>query len=121
MLKRIMGVGLVVCVLAVAAAPAWATMQNFKSYKEAHPDKDPKTVSCKTCHEAAVGKATNLNAYGLSLQKFKGAGKAKALTVEDYQAFDKAAATEKQNATPADASAPSTISSSSTANPTKTP
>ncbi len=121
MLKRIMGVGLVVCVLAVAAAPAWATIQNLKSYKQAYPDKDPKTVSCKTCHEAAVGKAANLNAYGLSLQKSKGAGNAKALTVEDFKTFDKAAATEKQNATPADAPAPSTTPSSSTANPTKTP
>jgi len=91
MLKRIMGVGLVVCVLAVAAAPAWATVQNVKSYKQAYPDKDPKTVSCKTCHENAVGKKGDLNAYGQSLQQHKGAGNAKALTAEDYKAVDQAA------------------------------
>lgn len=115
MLRRIIGVTVGVCALVSTAAPAWATMQNLKSYKQAHPDQDPKTVSCKTCHEAAVGKATNLNTYGAALQKFTGVGKAKALTVEDYQAYDKA------NPPEAGATAPAVAPSSSTTNQTKTP
>ena len=101
MLKRIMGVGLVVCVLAVAVAPAWATIQNVKSYKQAYPDKDPKTVSCKTCHDNAVGKKGDLNAYGQALQHHKGAGNAKALTAEDYKAVDQATPATDSTATPA--------------------
>lgn len=67
---------------------AAATVQNQMSYKKAHPD--AKSVSCKTCHEGAMGKATDLNAYGQALQKFKGVGQARKLTAEDYQAFDAA-------------------------------
>ncbi len=75
----------------LASPPAWATVQNLKSYKQAYPDKDPKTVSCKTCHDNAVGKKGDLNAYGQTLQQHKGEGNAKALTVEDYKAVDQAA------------------------------
>ena len=115
MLKRVIVVMVGVGVFLSAGAPAWATMQNFKSYKQAYPDKDPKTVSCKTCHEAAIGKATNLNAYGLALQKCKGVGKAKELTVEDYRAFDKA------NPPAAAATTPAAAPASSTTDRTKTP
>ena len=108
MLKRsVLVVGLGLCVAGIPASSAWATMQNFKSYKQAYPDKDPKTVSCKTCHEAAMGNAKNLNAYGLALQQSKGAGNAKTLTADDYKAADQ----------PASAAAPS----SSTITPATTP
>jgi hypothetical protein len=79
--------GLLTIVLAGGRFAA-ATGQNQMSYKKAHPD--AKGVSCKTCHEGAMGKATDLNAYGQALQKFKGAGEAGKLTAEDYQAFDAA-------------------------------
>ncbi len=70
---------------------AWATVGSGKTYKQAYPGKEPAAYSCKACHEAAIGKADNVNAYGKALQQFKGGlGTAKALTVEDYQAFDAA-------------------------------
>lgn len=68
------------------ATPAWATLDNHKSFKQAYPDM--KAVSCKTCHNAAVGKKGDLNAYGAALQKLKGEGNAKKLTVEDYRAIE---------------------------------
>ncbi len=90
MLKRAVTIiGVACCAAVMLGRPAWATMANLKSYKQTYPGK---TASCKTCHEGAVGKADNLNAYGKALQKFKGTGKTKALTIEDYQAFDKSSA-----------------------------
>ena len=41
------------------ASPAWATLENLKSFKEAYP---VKSVTCKTCHESAIGKKGDLNA-----------------------------------------------------------
>lgn len=67
------------------ASPAWATIDNLKSYEEAYPGKEPKTYSCKVCHEGAVGKKGALNAYGAALQKFKTEADAKKLTVDDYR------------------------------------
>lgn len=74
----------------VGAVPAWATIDNVKTYKAAYPGKDAKAYSCKTCHDNAVGKADDLNTYGKALQQFKADQGAKQLTVEDYQAFDTA-------------------------------
>jgi predicted CXXCH cytochrome family protein len=76
--------------LLLGATPAWATVDNLKSYKAAYPGKEPKAYSCKACHEGAIGKKDNLNAYGAALQKFKVDVGSKKLTVEDYQAFDAA-------------------------------
>ncbi len=67
---------------------AWATMPNLKSYKAAYPDRDAKAYSCQVCHEHPMGRKDDLNAYGQALQAFKADQGAKALTVEDYQAFD---------------------------------
>jgi hypothetical protein len=80
--------GIALGVWLACAQSAGATMQNQVAYKKAYPGKEPKAYSCKVCHEGMVGKATDLNAYGLALQQFKGAGKAKALTETDYQEFD---------------------------------
>ncbi len=86
--------GLLVGVSLVAALTlgesAWATIENLKSYKAAYPDKDPKAYSCKACHEGLIGKKDNLNAYGLTLQKFKVDAGAKKLTEEDFRAFEAA-------------------------------
>ncbi|MBI3087318.1 MAG: hypothetical protein HYY91_00295, partial [Candidatus Omnitrophica bacterium] len=83
------------CVLAVSLAePAWATLDNFKSFKQAYPGKDAKAYSCKICHQGAVGKKGDLNAYGAALQTFKAEQGAKKLTVEDYKALDEADADE---------------------------
>ena len=46
----------------------WAAIDNLKSYKQAYPGKDAKTYTCKTCHQGAIGKKGDLNAYGQSLQ-----------------------------------------------------
>src|SRR3989338_1798525 len=64
---------------------AWATVDNLKVYKQAFPDKAAK-ASCKTCHEGAIGKKGDLNAYGLALQKLKGPGNALKLTEADIRA-----------------------------------
>ena len=64
----------VVIALVVAAPPAWATIDNLKAFKQAYPGRT--AVSCKTCHQGIVGKRGDLNAYGLALQKLKGAGNA---------------------------------------------
>jgi len=85
------GVVLVVFTLGLLLAPghpAWATLDNLKSFKEAYPGKEPKAYSCKICHLNAIGKKGDLNAYGLALQASKAAVGAKKLTVEDYQAID---------------------------------
>ncbi|HEX9780537.1 MAG TPA: cytochrome c3 family protein [bacterium] len=70
----------------VMAPSAWATIQNVKSFKAAYPD--TKAVTCKACHESAVGKKGDLNAYGKALEALKGAGNALALTIEDYRAVE---------------------------------
>lgn len=81
--------GVVGCaVVVLGASHASATVQNFMAYKQAYPA--AKAVSCKVCHEDAVGKSTNLNTYGKALQAFKEAGKAKTLTIEDFKAFESA-------------------------------
>ncbi|MBI3996995.1 MAG: hypothetical protein HY352_04980 [Candidatus Omnitrophica bacterium] len=71
------------------ATPAWATIDNFKSYKAAYPGKDAKAYSCKVCHQHPVGRAGDLNAYGKALQQSKAQIGAKKLTVEDYRASEK--------------------------------
>lgn len=71
-----------------AALPAWATIDNLKSFKEAYPGKEPKAYSCKVCHQGVMGKKDNLNTYGLALQKHKGPGKALKLIEEDYRAIE---------------------------------
>ncbi|MBI3996240.1 MAG: hypothetical protein HY352_01150 [Candidatus Omnitrophica bacterium] len=71
------------------ARPAWATLGNFKTLKEAYPGKDAKSYSCKICHLNAIGKKGELNAYGLALQKLKGEGNAKVLTADDLRAIEK--------------------------------
>ncbi len=89
MLKRYLAItSLGLGIMLWAVTPAWATIQNVKSLKQAYPGKETKAYSCKTCHAGAVGKATDLNAYGLALQKHTGAGHAKMLTVEDYHAVE---------------------------------
>ena len=81
-------VGLI-CVAALVP-PVWATVENLKSYKQAYPDKDPKTVSCKTCHTAAMGNATNLNGYGKALKQLPAPANPKKLTVDDFRVAETA-------------------------------
>lgn len=89
MLKRALIIGLVAgCAVGLPAAPSWATIDNLKSYKVAYPGKEPKAYSCKVCHDNAVGKKGDLNAYGLALQAYKAAAGAKKLTEEDYRAVE---------------------------------
>ena len=76
--------------LAVTCArPVWATLDNFKRFKDAYPGKDAKAYSCKVCHLGALGRKGDLNPYGLSLQKHKAPANAKTLTVEDLRAVEK--------------------------------
>ena len=72
-----------------AARPAWATLENFKNFKQAYPGKDAKAYSCKICHLNAIGKKEEHNAYGTALQTLKGEGLAKTLTLDDYRAIEK--------------------------------
>ncbi len=81
--------GCAVVALAFGGA-AWATIDNFKSYKQAYPNKEPKAYSCKICHEAAIGNATNLNGYGKALKQLPAPANPKKLTVEDYKAAEAA-------------------------------
>lgn len=97
--RWLLGVG--VLAIGVGASPAWATLDNFKSYKEAYPGKEPAAYSCKVCHQGAMGNKDNLNTHGLALKKFKADQGAKKLTVDDYRAFD-AADTDGDGATNAD-------------------
>lgn len=75
---------------ALAQGPSvWATIENQKGYKQAYPGKDAKAYTCKACHQGAIGKKGDLNAYGQALQQSKGGeGKAKTLAVEDYRAIE---------------------------------
>ena len=81
-------VGLLVFLVS-QATPAWATLDNFKTFKEAYPGKEAKAYSCKICHLNAMGKKGELNAYGLALQKLKAPADAKKLTGEDIRALEK--------------------------------
>ena len=81
-------VGLSVCLTFALGPPAWATIDNLKSYKQAYPGQEPKAYSCKVCHQGIMGKKGDLNAYGLALQTLKGEGNAKKLTEEDLRAVE---------------------------------
>ena len=81
-MRRSVGVGLGLVTFVTLAAPAWATMDNLKTYKQAHPDKAAK-ASCTTCHQNAIGKKGDLNPYGLALQQSKAPADAKKLTVDE--------------------------------------
>ena len=48
------------------AAPAWATAPNLVSFKKAYPA--AQGISCKTCHQNAVGRKGDLNPYGLAVE-----------------------------------------------------
>ncbi len=80
------------CVVGMAwgAASAWATFDNLKAFKQAYPGKDAKAYSCKVCHQGAVGKATDLNAYGQSLKALPTPANPKKLTVDDLKAAEAA-------------------------------
>ena len=82
--------GLSVCLTLALGPPAWATMDNLKSFKAAYPGKEAKAYSCKVCHEGVMGNKDNLNTYGRALKQFKAEQGAKKLLAEDYQAFDAA-------------------------------
>ena len=70
--------------------PAWATINNLKAYKQAYPDKEPKSISCKTCHEHVIGNKTDLNGYGKALQQLPAPADPKKLTVDDFRAAESA-------------------------------
>jgi hypothetical protein len=72
--------------MVLGAGTAGATLQNSTAYKKTYPE--AKGVSCKVCHLEAIGKSANLNTYGKALQAFTGAGQGKAMTVEDFKAFE---------------------------------
>lgn len=76
------------CAALGVCQPAWATIDNQKSYKQAYPGKEPRAYSCKVCHEGAVGKATDLNGYGKALQQLPAPANPKKLTAEDYKAAE---------------------------------
>ena len=79
------------CLLLTVAGgeSTWATLENLKTFKKAYPSKEPKTYSCKICHQGFLGKKDNLNPYGLALQKLKAPADAKALTVDDLKAVER--------------------------------
>ena len=81
----ILGLGLLVAL--TTTGPAWATPADLASFKQAYPMVTP--VSCQLCHQNAIGKKGDLNAYGLALQKLKIPADAKKLTVDDYRAIEK--------------------------------
>jgi len=84
-----MSCGATLCVFLSFNSAAWATIENLKSFKQTYPGKDPTYYSCKICHQAAVGRKGNLNAYGLALQKSKAPADAKELTKQDFRAIEK--------------------------------
>lgn len=85
--STVLGVG-VIAALGVGT-PAWATLENLKTFKQVYPAKDTKGYSCKVCHLGAIGKKGELNAYGLVLQTLKAPGNAKQLTEQDLRAVEK--------------------------------
>jgi len=90
MRSRLRLAAVVALVLAPARQTAWATIDNLKAYKQAYPGKDAKAYSCKICHQGALGKKTDLNAYGKALKQFKGAGSSGKLRADDYRGFEAA-------------------------------
>ena len=80
--------GLALALVLLAAATAWATIENFKSFKQAYPGREPKAYSCKACHNSALGKKGDLNSYGEALKKSKAPADAKKLTEDDYRAIE---------------------------------
>ncbi|GEM_PF-2022980 len=93
MKKLCVSLGVVVSVVMGGAGTAWATIDNVKSFKAAYPGKEAKAYSCKTCHQNAMGKKGDLNAYGVALQALslqpKAPVDAKKLTEADYRAIEK--------------------------------
>ena len=77
---------LILLTLAFWPQRAEATVANFLSFKQAYPS--AKGVSCKTCHQGAIGKKGDLNAYGTALQKLKLPKDAKSLKADDFHAMD---------------------------------
>ena len=80
--------GVATACLVAGTAPAGATIDNFKSFKQAYPSKDAKAVSCKICHQHPLGRKDDLNAYAAALQRLKAPDSAKRLTIEDYRAVE---------------------------------
>lgn len=64
---------------------ASATMQSLQAYKKAYPGKDAKAYSCKVCHDGAMGKKDNLNAYGKNLLETATEARALKLTEDDFR------------------------------------
>ena len=88
MRRHVLCMGFLAAVLLGWAASASATLQNFKTYKETHPGKEPKEYTCKICHEHAVGNASDLNAYGKLLQQVQPPSDSKKLTGDDFKAVE---------------------------------
>lgn len=88
LMRRGIMYGLSLVAAMMMAESAWATVDNLKSYKQAYPGKEPKAYSCKVCHQGAIGKKDDLNAYGQALQKVKVHVDPKKLTVEGYRAIE---------------------------------
>ena len=83
-ISRVIGVGVFVALVMVCGRSAWATMDNFKAYKQAYPE--AKATSCKTCHEGVPAKQENLNGYGKALLKLPAPADPKKLTPDDFKA-----------------------------------
>ena len=81
-------VSLSITFLLAAVPPAWATIENLKSYKAAYPGKEPKAYSCKVCHQGMAGKGGDLNAYGEVLSTLAAPVNPKKLVPEDYTAVE---------------------------------
>jgi len=83
--RRSLIIGLSLVAMFGVAQPAGATIDNQKSFKQAYPGK---TVTCKACHNSAIGKPGDLNTYGQALQKLKAPVDTKKLKPEDYKAVE---------------------------------
>ena len=83
MSKFLPGALFVILSIVVLVPSSEATLANQTAFKQAYPN--AKSVSCKTCHQSAIGKGGDLNPYGMELQKLKGPGKAKNLTAQDFK------------------------------------
>lgn len=79
--------GLLAALVSVPAV-ADATVDNLKSFKQAYPSRDPKTSNCKVCHHNAIGRKSDLNAYGAAFQKLAAPAKPKKLTEPDYRGVE---------------------------------
>lgn len=76
------------CAIVEIAPPAWATVDNLKSFKAAYPGKDAKAYSCKICHQHVMGRKDDHNAYGAALKQSKAPGDAKKLVEKDFRALE---------------------------------